>query len=165
MRLLAAIVFPASLDLPAKSKPNSRIIKTKMMVLCSWLVRSATKNRRGEEGEQNTNQRTRDGEPEGNTPAGPLGDWICLHAIFSSVRRSAFHVARNFFRNLERSEENLDRRVQTRGFYSSMDWLLFRPRTQLSASTCARRRARAHLVGYAPSPAWLRCRCLPALSA
>jgi hypothetical protein len=29
------------------------------------------------------------------------------------------------FRNVERSEENLDRRVQTRGLYSSMDWLLF----------------------------------------
>ena len=30
-----------------------------------------------------------------------------------------------FFRNVERTQENLDRRVQTRGFYSSMDWLLF----------------------------------------
>jgi hypothetical protein len=28
------------------------------------------------------------------------------------------------FRTLNESEENLDRRVQTRGFYSSMDWLL-----------------------------------------
>src|SRR5258707_14985682 len=31
----------------------------------------------------------------------------------------------NSLRNVERSEENLDGRVQTRGFYSSMDWFLF----------------------------------------
>ena len=69
-----------------------------------------------------------------------------------------------FFRNIERTQENLDRRVQTRGFYSSKDWLLFVRGMQLSASTCARRRARARLVDYAPSPAWLRSPCLPALS-
>src|SRR6476620_10489206 len=68
------------------------------MLSCSWLVRSATKNRRGEEGEQNPNQRTRDVKPEGNTPAGLFSGWICLHVIFSSFRRTTFHVARNFFR-------------------------------------------------------------------
>ena len=36
---------------------------------------------------------------------------------------------------------------------------------RFSAHTGARRRGRAHLVGYVPSPAWLRCPCLPALSA
>jgi hypothetical protein len=53
-----------------------------------------------------------------------VSDCICLHAIFSSVRRSTFHVARNLFRNVERTQENLDRHVQTRGYYSPMDWLL-----------------------------------------
>ena len=93
------------------------------MALCSWLLRSSTKNCCGEEGEQNTNQRTRDGKPEGNTPAGLLSGGICLHAIFSSVRRSTFHVARNFFPNVERTQENLDRRVWTRGFGENAAWL------------------------------------------
>ena len=60
-------------------------------MLCSWLLRSSAKNRRREEGEQNTEQRTCDGKPEGNTPAGLLSGWICLHVIFSSIRRSTFH--------------------------------------------------------------------------
>src|SRR5436190_10844566 len=92
-------------------------------MLCSWLLRSSTKNRRSEESEQNTNQRTRDGKPERNTPAGLLSDWICLHAIFSSVRRSIFHVAQNFFRNVERTQENLDRRLWTRGLGENATWL------------------------------------------
>jgi len=56
------------------------------------------KNRRGEEGEQNTEQRTRDGKPEGNTPAGLLSGWISFHATFSSVRRSTFHKNAKFLR-------------------------------------------------------------------
>ena len=51
------------------------------------------KNRRGEEGEQNTNQRTRDGEPEGKIPARVLGDCICLHAIF--LKRSSIDISQN----------------------------------------------------------------------
>ena len=42
---------------------------------------------------------------------------------FSSVRRSTFHVARNFFRNVERTQENLDRRVGTRGLGENATWL------------------------------------------
>src|SRR6267142_4575549 len=42
--------------------------------------------------------------------------------FFSSVRRSTFHVARNFFRNVERTQENLDRRVWTRGLGENATW-------------------------------------------
>ena len=56
-------------------------------------IGSSTKNRRGEEGEQNTNQRTRDGKPEGNTPAGLLSGWICLHIKF--LKRSKIDISRS----------------------------------------------------------------------
>ncbi len=35
---------------------------------------SSAKNCQGEKGDQNTEQRTRDGKPEGNIPAGALSD-------------------------------------------------------------------------------------------
>jgi len=62
-------------------------------VLCSWLLQSSTKNRRGEEGEQNPNQRTRDGKPERNTPARVLVDCVGLHAIF--LKRSKAEIPEN----------------------------------------------------------------------
>jgi len=46
---------------------------------------------------------------------GPWALGFVFILFFSSVRRSTFHVARNFFRNVERTQENLDRRVWTRG--------------------------------------------------
>ena len=43
--------------------------------------------------------------------------------FFSSVRRLTFHITRNFFRNVERTQENLDRRVWTRGLGENATWL------------------------------------------
>jgi hypothetical protein len=45
------------------------MIKAKAIVIVLMVPRSSTENRRGEKADQNTEQRTRDGEPEGNTPA------------------------------------------------------------------------------------------------
>jgi len=56
---------------------------------------------------------------------------------FSSVRRSTFHVARNFFRNVERSQENLDRRVGTRGLGENATWL--RPHHDFRAGSASHR--------------------------
>jgi len=63
-------VAGALLNCPAESKPNSRITKRKMIGVMLMACSSATKNRSGKKGEQNTNQWTRDGKPEGNAPAG-----------------------------------------------------------------------------------------------
>jgi hypothetical protein len=45
------------------------MIKAKAIVIVLMVPRSSTENRRGEKADQNTEQRTRDGEPEGNAPA------------------------------------------------------------------------------------------------
>jgi len=58
------------------------MIKTKAIVIVLMVPRSSTENRRGENADQNTEQRTRDGEPEGNAPARLFSGWIILHAIF-----------------------------------------------------------------------------------
>jgi len=51
-----------------ESKPNRRMIKTKMIGVMLMALLSGAKNRQGEDGEQNTQQRTRDGKPERNVP-------------------------------------------------------------------------------------------------
>jgi len=48
------------------------MIKTKMIGVMLMALLSGAEDRQSEHGEQNTNQRTRDGEPEGNVPAGAL---------------------------------------------------------------------------------------------
>jgi len=64
-RSLAVIVFRRVLTCPAESKPNSKITKTKMIgVYAHGFFESPAKNRCREEAEQNTEQRTREGEPE-----------------------------------------------------------------------------------------------------
>src|SRR5207248_7097883 len=94
LRFLAGS-FRAScvLTCPVESKPNSRMIKMKTIGVVLMASSIIDKNRRGEEGEQNTNQRTRDGEPEGKIPARVLGDCICLHAIF--LKRSSIDISQN----------------------------------------------------------------------
>jgi len=52
-----------------ESKPNRRMIKTKMIGVMLMALLSGAKNRQGEDGEQDAEKRTRDGEPEGNIPA------------------------------------------------------------------------------------------------
>jgi hypothetical protein len=87
--------FSASCALTCPSSRN-RTVKSprrRRLALCSWHLQSSTKNRRGEEPEQNTEQRTRDSEPEGNAPARVLGDRICLHAIF--LKRSKIDISQN----------------------------------------------------------------------
>jgi hypothetical protein len=43
-----------------------------------------------------------------------LGVGFLFMLLFSSVRRPTFHKTQNFFRNVERTQENLNRRVGTR---------------------------------------------------
>jgi hypothetical protein len=125
LQLLLSRDCVAGRSWPVRSNRNRTVEWSKRIwsVLCSWLLRSSTKNRRGQDAEQNTEQRTWDGEPEGNVPAWFVSNWGCLHAIFSSVRRSTFHMTWNFFRNVERTHENLDRRVWTRGLGENTGWL------------------------------------------
>src|SRR6476646_4281781 len=67
---ISCAIFSASwvLTCPAESKPNSRMIKTNMIGVILIAPSIIDKNRRGEQGEQNANQRTRDSKPEGNVP-------------------------------------------------------------------------------------------------
>jgi hypothetical protein len=61
---------PASLICPVKPKPNRRMTKTKRITAAALMAcLSGLENRQSEYGEQNTDQRTRDGEPERNVPA------------------------------------------------------------------------------------------------
>jgi hypothetical protein len=55
-----------------ESKPNRRMIKTKMIGVMLMALLSGAKNRQGEDGEQDTEQWAGDGEPEGNVPARAL---------------------------------------------------------------------------------------------
>ena len=66
---------------------NRRMIKTRMIEVRLMAVWSSAENHQGSEPEQNPKQRARNGEPKGNIPASGA---ICLHAIFSSVRRATF---------------------------------------------------------------------------
>jgi hypothetical protein len=54
---------PDSADETDKSKPNSRMIKTRMMGV-TLMTSVIGENCQGEEGGQNAEQRTRDGKPE-----------------------------------------------------------------------------------------------------
>src|SRR6202051_2118273 len=56
------------LTCPVESKPNRRMIKMKTIEIV-LMVCSPAENRGGENAAQNTEQRTRDCEPEGNVPA------------------------------------------------------------------------------------------------
>jgi hypothetical protein len=65
----------------------------------SRLFFSWTKNRQGEDGEQNTDQRTRDGEPKRNTPARIMDRassismpivFFCLHGTEPAPNASFF---------------------------------------------------------------------------
>jgi len=46
------------LTCPVESKPNSRMIKTKTIVIVLMVPRSSTKDRRGQDAEQAAEQRT-----------------------------------------------------------------------------------------------------------
>src|SRR5437588_688713 len=70
----------------------------------SWLIRSAVKDHQGEKAEEDTEQRTRNGEPERDIPV--FGSRICLHTIFSSVRRPTFHIGEIFFEYFGRSRSD-----------------------------------------------------------
>jgi len=52
-----------------ESKPNKRMIKTKMIGVMLMALLSGAKNRQGEDGEQDTEQWAGDGEPERDVPA------------------------------------------------------------------------------------------------
>jgi hypothetical protein len=60
---------PDNADETNESKPNRRMIKTKMIGVMLMALVSGAKNRQGEDGEQDTEQWAGDGEPEGNVPA------------------------------------------------------------------------------------------------
>jgi hypothetical protein len=57
-----------------ESKPNRRMIKTKMIGVMLMALLSGAKNRQGEDGEQDTEQWAGDGEPERNVPTVALKD-------------------------------------------------------------------------------------------
>src|SRR6266567_4673353 len=103
------------LTCPVESKPNSRMIKMKtigvvLMVSSGHRQKIAAARmptRTPSNGLEGANQTERF-QPE----PWALGSVFIL--CFSSVRRSTFQVLPNFFRNVERSQENLDCRVWTR---------------------------------------------------
>jgi hypothetical protein len=69
-RKVRKIVAPAdTADETDESKPNRRMIKMKMIGVMLMALPSGAKNRQGEDGEQNPEQRACDGEPERDIPA------------------------------------------------------------------------------------------------
>jgi len=75
------------------------MIKTKAIVVVLMVPRSSTENRRGQKADQNTEQRTRDGEPEGNAPTRLFSGWISLHAIFLKRPKTDISQDVNYFRD------------------------------------------------------------------
>src|SRR6266404_9438805 len=139
--------FSAScvLTCPVESKPNSRMIKTKtisvvLMAIFNHRQKIAAARmptRTPSNGLERANQ-NETFQPE------PWALGFVFILFFSSVRRSTFHRTRNFFRNVERTQENLDRRVWTRGLGENATWL--RPHHDFRAGSASHRYRGLRLV-------------------